>query len=98
MAQTIGIKALRDALSSVVRSLVPGQTVDITDRGKVVAHLVATTSAPPSSFERLLDAGALRLPLRPAAPFAEWPPSGWDPLPRGAVRALLDAEREELDR
>lgn len=95
MAQSIGIKALRDTLSSVIRTLEPGETVEITDRGKIVAYLVAAPDATPSSYERLAASGALRLPLRHAAPFADWPPAGWRAAPRGTARELLDAEREE---
>lgn len=98
MAQSIGIKSLRDTLSSVIRALEPGETLDITDRGKVVAHLVAAPETTPSSFERLAASGALRLPLRHASPFADWPPAGWNAAPPGTVRALLDAEREEPGR
>jgi len=97
MAQTIGIKALRDALSAVIRALEPGEAVDITDRGRVVAHLVAPATPSTSSYARLAESGALRPPVRQATPFAAWPPPGWQPLPVGTVKALLDAERAERD-
>ena len=98
MAQSIGIKALRDTLSSVIRDLEPGETVDITDRGRVVAHLVAASATNPLGFDRLAEAGALRLPQRRATPFANWPPRDREALPPGTVQSLLDAEREEKTR
>lgn len=97
MPQTIGIKALRDALSAVIRSLEPGETVEITDRGRVVAHLVAPAQPSDSSYDRLAESGALRLPRRQATPFAAWPPPGWQPLPSGTVQELLAQERAERD-
>jgi antitoxin (DNA-binding transcriptional repressor) of toxin-antitoxin stability system len=93
MPKQIGVKALRDGLSAVLRSLEPGESLDITDRGRVVAHLVA--GGPSSPYERLLASGALRLPTRPQAPPADWPPPEWVPLPTGTVRALLDEDRAE---
>jgi len=39
--QTIGIKALKDRLSECVRAAAAGETVLVTDRGRVVAELIA---------------------------------------------------------
>jgi prevent-host-death family protein len=39
--QTIGIKALKDRLSEYVRAAAAGETVLVTDRGRVVAELIA---------------------------------------------------------
>jgi prevent-host-death family protein len=38
--QTVGIKALKDNLSAYVRAAQAGETVLVTDRGKVIAELV----------------------------------------------------------
>jgi prevent-host-death family protein len=38
--QRVGIKALKDRLSEYVRAAAAGQTVLVTDRGRVVAELV----------------------------------------------------------
>jgi antitoxin (DNA-binding transcriptional repressor) of toxin-antitoxin stability system len=70
-------------------------SVEITDRGKVVAHLVAAPRTTTSTYERLAASGGLRLPLRQATPFANWPPAGWGAAPQGTVRELLDADRED---
>ncbi len=39
--QAIGIKALKDKLSEYVRAAAAGETVLVTDRGRVVAELIA---------------------------------------------------------
>lgn len=38
--QAIGIKALKDRLSAYIRAVAAGETVLVTDRGRVVAELV----------------------------------------------------------
>jgi prevent-host-death family protein len=39
--QTVGIKALKNKLSEYIRVAAEGETVLVTDRGKVVAEIVA---------------------------------------------------------
>lgn len=53
--QSVGIKALKDRLSEYVRAAAAGETVLVTDRGQVVAELVAPrVRADASPEERLL--------------------------------------------
>jgi antitoxin (DNA-binding transcriptional repressor) of toxin-antitoxin stability system len=53
--QSVGIKALNDRVSEYVRAAAAGETVLVTDRGQVVAELVAPrVRADASPEERLL--------------------------------------------
>jgi antitoxin (DNA-binding transcriptional repressor) of toxin-antitoxin stability system len=83
---SVGIKALKNRLSEYVRTAAAGETVLVTDRGQVVAELVAPRVRPDASpAERVLGdllrqgllaparlSPAARLPRRkPAAKLAE---------------------------
>jgi prevent-host-death family protein len=53
--QTVGIKVLKDNLSAYVRAAEAGETVLVTDRGKVVAELVPPRApGKPSTTEEIL--------------------------------------------
>ena len=58
-AQRIGIRELRQHASIYVDLAEKGQTVDITNRGRLVARLVPAGDAE-SPLERLIAAGVLR--------------------------------------
>lgn len=49
--QTVGIKTLKDKLSAYLRAVGEGETIQVTDRGRVVAEIV-----PPRRAEATLDA------------------------------------------
>jgi prevent-host-death family protein len=57
-AQRIGIRELRQHASLYVDLVEKGYTVDITNRGRLVAHLVPA-SEPESPLERLMAAGII---------------------------------------
>jgi antitoxin (DNA-binding transcriptional repressor) of toxin-antitoxin stability system len=90
---TVGIKELKNRLSAYVRTAAAGETVLVTDRGQVVAELVAPRVRSDASAieQRIADLArqGLLAPARqgPAAPLP----------PRQAVAALADL-LHDLDR
>jgi prevent-host-death family protein len=81
-AKRIGIRELRQHASVYVDLAEKGQTVDITNRGRLVARLVPAGEAE-SSLERLIAAGILQraedpgslLDIEPAPPVPEGQPT-----------------------
>jgi prevent-host-death family protein len=67
---SVGIRELRDSLSSHLQSVREGQTVVVTDHGKPIARIVPFEGQSP--FERLVASGLLVLPAggrsKPAPP------------------------------
>ena len=57
MTAQVGVRALQQHASEVVRRVVAGETLEITDRGRPVAHLVPLRA---SNLEHLLAAGLAR--------------------------------------
>jgi len=55
--EAVGVRALQQNASEVVKRAAAGEIVDITDRGRLVAHMIPANSA---GFQRLLDAGVVR--------------------------------------
>ena len=97
--KTAGIRELKDHLSAFVREVESGETVLITDRGRVVAELrppgEADRAAMPSDlrYRRLVDAGVLRPAARArSVRLGKLPVHR---LTRGTAQALLDEERGE---
>lgn len=95
--KSIGIRELKARLSGVLREVQAGETVLVTDRGRVVAQLCAVRDevSPPHSAERglarLSSSGALRVAERPAAPYAASPIS----VPPLTSQTLLDEARDD---
>ncbi len=95
--KTIGVRDLKARLSQVLRELQDGETVLVTDRGRVVGELrrpdgsTVTESPRDRALARLASSGALRLAERPRFTYPVSPIA----LPEGTARALLDAERDE---
>jgi antitoxin (DNA-binding transcriptional repressor) of toxin-antitoxin stability system len=97
--KTAGIRELKNHLSSYVREVEAGETVLVTDRGRVVAEL-----GPPGRderaltpydvrYQRLVAAGALRPATRPRSVRLATLPLYR--LSRGTARDLIDEERGE---
>ena len=65
----VGIKALKNRLSEYVRAAAAGQTVLVTDRGQVVAELIAprVRADAPQDDQRLAELARLGV-LSPAKP------------------------------
>lgn len=68
--QTVGIKALKNNLSDYIRAAAGGETVLVTDRGRVVAEigparLSADAATPEQRLERLTRVGLVKAARRP---------------------------------
>jgi prevent-host-death family protein len=93
--QTVGIKVLKDNLSAYVRAAEAGETVLVTDRGKVVAELVPPRApGKPSTTEeilaQLMREGVLALGKRSTVAPASMALAAFDDLMQG-----LDGDRED---
>lgn len=90
----VGIKALKNRLSEYVRAAAAGETVLVTDRGRVVAELIAprVRAGAPAAEQRLAELARQGL-LTPASRPLRGPP------PRLPVASREDLLRElEADR
>jgi prevent-host-death family protein len=97
--KTAGIRELKNRLSAYVREVENGETVLVTDRGRVVAELrppgESERAATPGglAYRRLVDAGLLRPASRARSiRLADRPVYR---LTRGTAQDLLDEERGE---
>ena len=95
--KTIGVRELKSQLSRVLREVQGGDTVLVTDRGRVVAELrtpdgsTFVESRTDRVLARLAGAGVLRLAESSRMPYRASPVRAAD----GTARELLDAERDE---
>ena len=89
MAASVGIRALQQNASAVIARVASGETVDVTDRGRLVARLVPATDGP---LDDLVRAGSARPPRRAMHEL----PSAL-PAPEGspALGTLLDDARRD---
>jgi prevent-host-death family protein len=92
-----GIRDIKNRLSEFLRLVAEGETILVTDRGRVVAQLAPppVSSPPPLSeddaLRRLAAAGKVRLPMRRIPSPGEGPVPG---VPSGIdVPSLLDEVR-----
>jgi prevent-host-death family protein len=91
--RTIGLKVLKNQLSEYVRLAAAGETVVITDRGRV-AEIVPPRREPESVIERGVREGW----IRPATRGPDWPPRS-KPVPGLTFEQLMaDLERDREDR
>jgi antitoxin (DNA-binding transcriptional repressor) of toxin-antitoxin stability system len=98
--KTAGIRELKAHLSTYVKDVERGETVLVTDRGRVVAEIrppgAAAADATPANLRRqqLIEAGRLRPARTPrSVVFSELPRTR---LEKGVtVEELIDAERGE---
>jgi antitoxin (DNA-binding transcriptional repressor) of toxin-antitoxin stability system len=97
--KTTGIRELKNRLSAYVREVENGETVLITDRGRVVAELRPPGAADRAAtktdlrYRRLVDGGLIRPASRPrSVRLADLPVHR---LIRGTTKDLLDEERGE---
>src|SRR5579875_1170940 len=99
--RTVGLKVLKNKLSEYVRLAAAGETVVITDRGRVVAELVPPQPHIPAGEGRPLSAFELRGLregwLRPAT-ICHCSPPARKPVPRYTLEQLPpDFERGRED-
>jgi prevent-host-death family protein len=92
--KSVGLKVLKNKLSEYVRLAAAGETVVITDRGRVVAELVPPRREPESVIERGIREGWITPAKRPFRPL---PPR--QPIPDYTLEQLLaDLDRDREDR
>ena len=94
--RTVGLKILKNKLSEYVRLAAAGETVVITDRGRVVAEIVP--HKPKTGLTPFQEKGVREGWLRPAKrPFQPLPPR--KPIPGYTLEQLLaDLDRDREDR
>lgn len=94
--KSFGVRNLKNNLSEVLRDVKAGETVLVTEHGRVIAELrpskLADETKPPIQrwLEHQSELGCVELPKNPAAKW-EWPA----PVEGGGVtwQELLDEER-----
>ena len=92
--KSVGLKVLKNKLSDYVRLAAAGETIVITDRGRVVAELVPPRREAESVIERGIREGWVRTAKRGA----DWPPPS-KPVPGLTFEQLMaDLERDREDR
>ena len=93
-----GIRELKARLSAYIRDVERGDTVLVTDRGRVVAQItppgemLARDGVAPPAYQALMARGLVRPASTPSD--RTWV-KGRRHMTRAAVKQLLDAEREE---
>ena len=100
--KTAGVKDFKTHLSEYLRDVQRGETVLVTDRGRVVAEVRppgASTVAVTPAERRLLEAAERGLIRLPTAKEGEplWANLPSVRLPRGEAQRLLDESREERE-
>lgn len=91
MAQ-VGIRALQQNASEVVRRAAAGETIDITDRGRLVARIVPVSGG---SIDDLLASGQARPATRPMTDVLAQPPM---PAGEGPTASEILAEMRQGER
>jgi prevent-host-death family protein len=92
--KSVGLKILKNKLSEYVRLAAGGETIVITDRGRVVAEIVP----PRRKSESIIERGVREGWIRPATRGADWPPPR-KPVPGLTLEQLMaELERDREDR
>jgi prevent-host-death family protein len=94
--RTVGLKILKNKLSEYVRRAASGETVAITDRGRVVAEIAP--HKPQSGLTPFQERGVREGWLRPATRGPNWPPLGKPVAELTLERLLADLDRDREDR
>jgi antitoxin (DNA-binding transcriptional repressor) of toxin-antitoxin stability system len=92
--KTIGIRALKAQLSQILKEVQNGETIRVTDRGRVVAEMRLPEPAPRAVEDvlaRMAAEGRLTLAETPRVSYITSPVR----LPDGTAQDLLDAVRED---
>lgn len=97
--KSTGIRELKAHLSGYLREVATGETVQVTDRGRVVAELRPPGKRPrkmdPAAdhYARLVEQGVIRQARKPRD--GSWAKFAGLGAPAGAARALVDWDRGE---
>lgn len=94
--QTVGIKALKNNLSEYIRAAAAGETIQVTDRGRVVVEIVPVRSAlddvtPEQRLAELARLGRVTLAKRART----GPPRRIGGMSFDVLMKQLDADRED---
>jgi len=98
--KAIGVRELKAQLSRYLRDVQAGETVLVTDRGRVIAELRSPTATPAPESEldrrlrRMAEGGSLRIG-EPHDPSVYRRTSPMPPAPEGTAQRLLDEDRED---
>jgi prevent-host-death family protein len=92
---TVGLKVLKNKLSEYVRAAAAGETVVVTDRGKVVAEIVPPR--PCSDLTAFEEQGLQEGWLRPALIRDRTPPPSKPVREITFERLMADLERDRAD-
>jgi prevent-host-death family protein len=90
--ERVGIKTLKNRLSEYVRAAAAGRTVLVTDRGRVVAELIAPRASPDAPHDEQKLGELMQLGL--LSPAKEEP---WQPVPSRRPTTTLDELLRDLD-
>lgn len=91
----IGIRELRQNASKYIVLVKAGETIEVTERGKAVAMLTPVPTGSDSPYDRLLNEGKIRPPLRDIRDLP--PPLDSEPGEK-SLSEILQAMRDEDDR
>jgi prevent-host-death family protein len=90
---SVGLRELRHNTSEVLARVRHGETIDVTEYGRLVARIVPVEEREPTpALDRLIAAGRVRLATRPGYRPRMRPGDGTDRL-GGALTELRDEER-----
>jgi prevent-host-death family protein len=97
--RSVGIKVLKNKLSEYVRLAASGETVQVTDRGRVVAELVPPPAKPQKESENEFIARGIREGwIKPATHPGKGPPPR-PPGPKMTLEEILqDLDEARADR
>ena len=89
----IGIRELKNKLSAVLKDVENGETVDVTDRGRVVAHIIPhRVRAGSDRLDELVARGLAKPPTR-SMKDVPWSLLAGMPKNPGLARQLIDEDR-----
>jgi prevent-host-death family protein len=90
---TVGLRELRHNTSEVLARVRHGETIDVTEYGRLIARIVPVEEREPTpALDRLVEAGRVRLAVRPGYRPRMRAGDGVDRL-GDALRTLRDEER-----
>jgi prevent-host-death family protein len=90
---SVGLRELRHNTSEVLARVRHGETIDVTEYGRLIARIVPVEERQPTPvLDRLVDTGRVRLAVRPGYRPRMRPGDGTNRL-SDALAALRDEER-----
>jgi antitoxin (DNA-binding transcriptional repressor) of toxin-antitoxin stability system len=87
---TVGMRELSQRTAKIISVVRAGETVDVTDRGKVIAHIVPAVA---DRYAQLVAAGVIRQARRPFD-LAQLPEPVANPTGRSTDKWLADLRGE----